>query len=108
MKVTDDFNIDFKNKKTFLSLKSLIISAKIFSSLLCLAESHTCFAKTHKYSIDLVLTNQKYPFQLIQATEIGISDVRLLLSTFVNTETVRLKHKKMFLKITNTFINNHF
>ena len=104
MKVTDDFNIDFKNKKTFLSLKNLIISEKIFNSLLSLAESHTCFAKIHKYSIDLVLTNQKYLFQLIQATETGISDV----STFVNTETVRLKHKKMFLKITNTFINNHF
>ena len=81
---------------------------KIFNSPLRLAESHTCFAKTHKYSIDLVLTNQKYSFQLIQTTETGISDVRLLVPTFVNTETVRLKHKSMFLDITNTFINNHF
>ena len=81
---------------------------KIFSSPLSLTESHTCFAKSHKYSIDLVLTNQKYSFQLIQTTETGISDVRLLVPTFVNTETVRLKHKSMFLEITNAFINNHF
>ena len=58
---------------------------KIFNSPLRLAESHTCFAKTHKYSIDLVLTNQKYSFQLIQTTETGISDVRVLVPTFVNT-----------------------
>ena len=77
-----DFNIDFKNKEDF-NLEKLNNFCDIFSPT-NQVECHTCFTKTHKTSIDLLLTNRKSSFQL----------------------TVRLKPpKKLFLETTNTLMN---
>ena len=54
----------------------------------------TCYSKSHKLSIDLILINKTSSFQLTKATEIGISDVHLLISTYVKTQTTHLKSKK--------------
>ena len=59
-----------------------------------LVEGYTCYSKTHKSSIDLILTNKTYSFQLTKATETGISDAHLLISTYMKTQTTRLKSKK--------------
>ena len=44
-------------------------------------------------SIDLILKN-KTSFQFKKATETGISDVHLLISTNIKMQTTRLKWKK--------------
>ena len=56
--------------------------------------SNTCYSKTHKSSINFILTNKTSSFQLTKATKIGISYVHLLLSTYMRTQTTRLKSKK--------------
>ena len=91
-----DFNIDFKNKEDF-NLEKLNNFCDIFSPT-NQVECHTCFTKTHKTSIDLLLTNRKSSFQLTQATETGICIMKV--------QTVRLKPpKKLFLETTNTLMN---
>ena len=76
-----NFNIDVKDKfsefcDTF-SMSNLI-------------KDYTCFTKTHKSSIDLILTNKEHSFQLTKTTETGVSDVHLLISTFMKAQTTRL------------------
>ena len=58
--VVGDFNIDFKNKED-PKLEKRNNLYDIYS-LENLVESHNCFTKTHKSSIDLLLTNQKSSF----------------------------------------------
>ena len=48
-------------------------------SLMDLVQGHTCPTKTHKISIDLLLTNCKFSFQLTQSIETGINDVHFLI-----------------------------
>ena len=55
--VVGDFNIDFKNKED-PNLEKRNNLYDIYS-LENLVESHNCFTKAHKSSIDLLLTNQK-------------------------------------------------
>ena len=48
-------------------------------SLMDLVQGNTCLTKTHKISIDLLLTNCKFSFQLTQSIETGINDVHFLI-----------------------------
>ena len=90
--VMGDFNIDVK-EVTNQSLEKLDIFCETFG-LSNLVKRYTCYSSTHKSSIDLILTNKTSSFQLTKATETGISDVHLLISTYMKTQTTRLKSKK--------------
>ena len=87
-----EFNIDVK-VVTNQSLEKLKTFWKTFG-LSNLVKGYTCYSKTHNLSIDLILTNKTFPFHLKKATETGISDVDLLSSTYMKTQTTRLKSKK--------------
>ena len=89
-----DFNIDFIKIKRDSNLEKLIISVDTFS-LTNFAECRTCFTKTHKTSIYLLLTYRKPSFQLTQATETETGDAHLLVSTIMKTQAVCLKPKKI-------------
>ena len=47
-----------------------------------LITSPTCFTKTHKSAIELILTNKESCFQKTEVTETGLSDFHKLISTF--------------------------
>ena len=87
-----DFNIDVK-EVTNQSLEKLNTFCETFG-LSNLVKGYTCYSKTRKLSIDLILTNKTSSFQLTKATETGISDIHLLISTYMKTQTTRLKSKK--------------
>ena len=89
--VIGDFNIDEK-EVTKQSLEKLNTFWETFG-LRSLVKGHTCYSKTHKSSIDLIL-NKTSSVQLKKATETGISDVHLLISTNMKMQTTRLKSKK--------------
>ena len=88
-----DFNIDFIKIKRDSNLEKLIISVDTFS-LTNFAECRTCFTKTHKTSIYLLLTYRKPSFQLSQATETEIGDAHLLVSTIMKAQVLCLKPQK--------------
>ena len=75
----------FKNFCDTFSLKNLVVD-------------HTCFTKTHKPPIDVFLTNRKSSFQLTQVTKTGISDVHLIVLTFMKAQRVRFKPKKIAIR----------
>ena len=60
-----------------------------------LITSPTCFTKTHKSTIDLILTNKESCFQKTKVTETGLSDFHRLISTFLRSQFCRLKPKKI-------------
>ena len=90
--VMGDFNIDVKE----LTNQSLEKRNTFYetSGLSNLVKGYTCYSETHKSSIDLILTNKTFLFELTKATETGISDVHLLISTYMKTQTTRLKSKQ--------------
>ena len=57
--------------------------------------SPTCFTKTHKSTIDLILTNKESCFQKTKVTEKGLSDFHRLISKFLRSQFCRLKPKKI-------------
>ena len=87
-----EFNIDVK-EVTNQRLEKLNTFCQTFG-LSNLVKGYTCYSKTHKSSIDLILANKTSSFQLSKATETGISDVNLLISTYMKTQTTSLKSKK--------------
>ena len=90
--VMGDFNIDV-NEVTNQSLEKLNTFCETFG-LSSLVKDYPCYTKTYKSSIDLILTNKTSSFRLTKATETGISDVHLLISTYMKTQTIRLKSRK--------------
>ena len=75
-----DFNIDVTNKGVeFDKLDE-------FSDLFNLITSPTCFTKTHKSTIDLILTNKKSCSQKTKVAETGLSDFHKLISTFLSSQ----------------------
>ena len=74
-----DFSIDVK-EVTNQSLEKRKTFWAAFG-LSNLVKAYTCYSKTHKSAIDLILTKKMSSFQLTKAAETGISDVRLLVST---------------------------
>ena len=68
--IMDDFNIDVKDK-TNPHFDKFFESCDTFS-LPNLIKDYTCFTKSHKSSIDLIVTNKEHSFQLTKKT--GVSD----------------------------------
>ena len=66
----DDLNIDVKNK-TNPNFDKFSEFCDTFS-MSNLIKDYTCFTKTHKSSIDLILTNKEHSFQLTKTTETGV------------------------------------
>ena len=85
--------IDFKNNKdsNFEKLHKFCDTFTLTDIVAC----HSYFLKVRKSSIELLLTNRKSSFQLTQVRETGISDVHLLVSTFMKAQTVCLKPQKI-------------
>ena len=73
-----------------------------------LIKDYTCFTKTHKSSIDLILTNKEHLFQLTKTTETVVSDVHLLISTFMKAQTTRLPPKKVMYRDFKNFSEKAF
>ena len=101
-----DFNIDVK-EVTNQSLEKLNTFCETFG-LSNLVKGYTCYSKTRKSSIDLILTNKTSSFQLTKATETGISDVYLLISTYMKTKTTPLKSKKFLYRDNKRFDERTF
>ena len=91
--IMGNFNIDVKDK-TNPNFDKFSEFCDTFS-LSNLIKDYTCFAKTLKSSIDLILTKKEHSFQLTKTTETGVSDVHLLISTFMRTQTICLPPKKV-------------
>ena len=78
--IMGDFNIDVKNRG--VEFDKLDEFCDLFN-LTNLITSPTCFTKTHKSTIDLILTNKESCFQKTKVTETGLSDFHKLISTFL-------------------------
>ena len=72
-----------------------------------LINSPTCCTKTHKSTIDLILTNKEVCFQKTKVTETGLSDFQRLIkwflsdlhSKFLRSQFCRLEPKKSTIEI---------
>ena len=62
--------------------------------------SPTCFTKTHKSTIDLILT-KKGCFQKTKVTQTDLSDFHRLISTFLKSQFCRLKPEKIYRNLKN-------
>ena len=74
-----DFNNDVANRG--VEFDKLDEFCDLFN-LTTLITSPTCFTKTHKSTIDLILTNKEGCFQ---KTETGLNDFHRLISTFLRS-----------------------
>ena len=77
-------------------------------------QGHTCVTKAHKISIDLLLTNRKFSFQLTHGKETGIKDVHFLILPSWRLKNFVLKPKTIILNSHETVVvqmktnNYHF
>ena len=100
------FNIDVKDKTNTNFDK--------FSEFCCtfslsnLIKDYTSFTKTHKSSMDLILTNKEHSFQLTMTTETGVSDVHLLVSIFIKVQTICLPPEKVMYRDFENFNEKSF
>ena len=88
-----DFSIDVTNRGVEFDKLDEFCD---FFNITNLITSPTCFTKTHKSTIDLILTNKKSCFQKLKVTETGLSDFHKLIGTFLRPEFCRLKPKKIY------------
>ena len=68
----------------------------------------TCFAGEQGTLIDLILTNRPRSFKNTVATETGLSDHHLMISTFLKAYLVRLKPKNIFYRNYKNFDPSQF
>ena len=68
----------------------------------------TCFTGEQGTLIDLILTNRPRSFQNTVATETGLSDHHLMISTFLKAHLVRLKPKNVFYRNYKNFDPSQF
>ena len=73
-----------------------------------LVEDYPSFTKTHKSSIKLILTNKEHSFQLTKATDSGVSDFHLLISTFTKAQTTGLPLKTILCRDFKNFNEKAF
>ena len=73
-----------------------------------LVKDYTYFTKTHKSSIELILTNKEHLFQLTKTTKRAVSDVHILASTFMKAQTTRLPPKKVMYRDFKNFNQKAF
>ena len=88
-----DFNLDVANRG--IEFDKLDEFSDLFN-LTNLITSPTCFNKTHKSTIDLILTNKGSCFQKTKVTETGLSDFHELINTFLRSQFCRLKLYKIY------------
>ena len=101
-----DFNIDVKDKRN-PNFDNFSEFCNTFS-LSNVTKDYTCFTKTHKSSIDLILTNKEHSFRSTKTTETGVSDVHFLVSTFMKAQTTRLPPKKVVYRDCENFNEKAF
>ena len=101
-----DFNIDWKDKinPNFDNFSRFCDTCSMSNQI----KDYTCFTKTHKSSIDLILTNKEHSFQLTKTTETVVSDVHLLLSIFMKSEATRLPQNRLCTEILKTLMKKPF
>ena len=101
-----DFNIDMKNKanSNFDKFSELCDTFSMSN----LVKYYTCFTKTHKSSIDLILTNKEHSFQLTKTAETGVSDVHHLIPMLMKAQTTRQPPKKIMYKHFKNFTEKAF
>ena len=87
------FNIDVTN--TGVEFDKLHEFCDLFN-LTNLITSPTCFTKTYKSTIDLILTNKESCFRKAKVTETGLSDFHKLISIFLRSQFCRLIPKKIY------------
>ena len=100
-----NFNIGVTKKGT--KFEKLDEFCDLFN-LTNLFTSSTCFTKTHKSTIDLILTNKGNCFQKARVAETGLSDFRKLVSTFLRSHFSRLKSKAIYYKNYKKFNKQSF
>ena len=77
-----DFNIDVTNKGIkFDKLEEFCDLVNLTN----LATSPTCFTKTNKSAIDLIVTNKRNCFRKTEVTETGLSNFHKLICTFLRS-----------------------
>ena len=103
--VVGDFNIGVIKKGT--EFEKLDEFCDLFN-LTNLVTSPTCFTKTHKSTIDLILTNKGNCFQKAKITETGLSDFHKLISTFLRSHFSRLKSKAIYYRNYKKFNEQKF
>ena len=96
-----DFNLDVIYKG--IKFDKLREYCDLFN-LTNLVTSPTCFIKTHKSAIGLILTLLKRKFFLKdKVTETGLSDLRKLISTFLRSCFSRLNPKTIYYRYYEKF-----
>ena len=88
-----DFNIDIGVSKSDHDKLEQFWSLFNLQSLI---KKETYITKTHKSSIDLILTNKPLSFQSRAVIETGLSDHHKLLATFVKSHFTRLNPKTVY------------
>ena len=73
-----------------------------------LVTSPTCFIKTHKSKIDLILTTKENCFQKTKVTETGLSDFHKLISTFLRSHLADSSLKRFITEIIKHLMSKSF
>ena len=107
-----DFNIDL-NKTDCIGFGKLEEFCDNFN-LTNIVKKNTCFTKTNKSTIDLLLTNKPMSFQVTKTIEAGLSDCHKLISSFIlylifyiNLIFLALNRKLFFTVITKTLMKKN-
>ena len=100
-----DFNTDVTNRR--FEFDKLDEFCDLFN-LMNLITSPTCFTKTHKSTIDLILKNKESCFQKTKVIGTGLNDFHRLISTFLRSQFCRLKPKKSTIEILKILMRKIF
>ena len=107
-----DFNVDL-NKTDCIGFGKLEEFCDNFN-LTNIVKKNTCFTKTNKSTIDLLLTNKPMSFQVTKTIEAGLSDCHKLISSFIlylifyiNLIFLALNQKLFFTVITKTLMKKN-
>ena len=73
-----------------------------------IVKRNTCFTKSNKSTIDLLLTNKRTSFQLTNTTDTGLSDCHKLISSFMKSYISRLKARTIFYRNYKNFNEEKF
>ena len=98
--IMGEFNIDVTNRG--VEFDKLDEFCDLFN-LTKLITSPTCFTKTHKSTIDLILTNKESCFLKEKVTETGLSNFHKLISIFLRSQFWRLIPKKIYYRNLRNF-----
>ena len=88
--VMGDFNVDIKGKG--VGSNNLSDFCDLFH-LMNIAKFGTCFTKTHRSPIDLILTNKPSYFNKALVSKIGLSDYHKMITAFLKLHFSRLRPK---------------